>query len=292
MFEARLTQGGLLKKVSQKADDAVVLLHSPSITNPGKLLCVQVLEATRELITEANFEVSSAGISLQAMDSSHVSLVGLNLRADGFEHFRCDRSFSMGMNLNNMNKMLKCANNDDVITMRAEDGADVVTFLFESPNGDRVSEFELKLMDITTENLGIPDTEYSANVRMSSAEFARICKDLSSIGDTVEISVTKDGIKFATAGDIGAANIICRQDASVDRSEDEKTVIDMTEPVDLTFALRYLISFTKATSLSPAVIIKLSRELPIVVEYRITDMGHVRYYLAPKIDEEEMEEEN
>lgn len=292
MFEARLTQGGLLKKVSQKADDAVVLLHSPSITNPGKLLCVQVLEATRELITEANFEVSSAGISLQAMDSSHVSLVGLNLRADGFEHFRCDRSFSMGMNLNNMNKMLKCANNDDVITMRAEDGADVVTFLFESPNGDRVSEFELKLMDITTENLGIPDTEYSANVRMSSAEFARICKDLSSIGDTVEISVIKDGIKFATAGDIGAANIICRQDASVDRSEDEKTVIDMTEPVDLTFALRYLISFTKATSLSPAVIIKLSRELPIVVEYRITDMGHVRYYLAPKIDEEEMEEEN
>lgn len=43
------------------------------------------------------------------MDSSHVSLVALNLRSDGFEHFRCDRNFSMGLNLNNMDKMLKCA---------------------------------------------------------------------------------------------------------------------------------------------------------------------------------------
>lgn len=42
------------------------------------------------------------------MDSSHVSLVALTLRSDGFEHFRCDRNFSMGLNLNNMDKMLKC----------------------------------------------------------------------------------------------------------------------------------------------------------------------------------------
>lgn len=41
------------------------------------------------------------------MDSSHVSLVALSLRSDGFEHFRCDRNFSMGLNLNNMDKMLK-----------------------------------------------------------------------------------------------------------------------------------------------------------------------------------------
>ena len=54
----------------------------------------------------------------QAMDSSHVSLVSLSLRSDGFEHYRCDRNLSMGMNLGNMAKMLKCANNDDIITMK------------------------------------------------------------------------------------------------------------------------------------------------------------------------------
>ena len=39
-------------------------------------------------------------------------------------------------------------------------------------------------MDIDSEHLGIPEAEYQAIVRMPSAEFARICKDLSSIGDT------------------------------------------------------------------------------------------------------------
>jgi proliferating cell nuclear antigen len=56
----------------------------------------QVIEAIKDLIEDANFDCNASGFSLQAMDSSHVSLVCLNLRADGFEHFRCDRTLSMG----------------------------------------------------------------------------------------------------------------------------------------------------------------------------------------------------
>jgi proliferating cell nuclear antigen len=110
------------------------------------------------------------------MDSSHVSLVAMLLRQDGFEHYRCDRNVTMGMNLTNMSKMLKCAGNDDIITMKADDDGDVVTFMFESPNQDKISDFELKLMDIDSEHLGIPDTEYEAVVKMPSTEFQRICR--------------------------------------------------------------------------------------------------------------------
>ena len=66
-----------------------------------------MLDSIKDLVSEANFECSGTGFSLQAMDSSHVSLVSLNLKADGFEHFRCDRPISMGMNLGNMAKCLK-----------------------------------------------------------------------------------------------------------------------------------------------------------------------------------------
>lgn len=31
-------------------------------------------------------------------------------------------------------------------------------------------------MDIDSEHLGIPETDYSANIRMPSSEYARICK--------------------------------------------------------------------------------------------------------------------
>ena len=65
----------------------------------------KLTEAMKDLVTEANFDCSTTGISLQAMDSSHVSLVALLLRADGFDHFRCDRNISLGINLGSMGKV-------------------------------------------------------------------------------------------------------------------------------------------------------------------------------------------
>ncbi|XP_044965321.1 proliferating cell nuclear antigen-like [Hordeum vulgare subsp. vulgare] len=115
-----------------------------------------------ELVTDANFDCSGTGFSLQAMDSSRVTLVALLLRSEGFEHYRCDRNVSMGMNLGNMAKMLCCAGSNDIITIKADDGSDIVTFMFESSNQDKIADFEMKHMDIDSEHLGIPDSEYQA----------------------------------------------------------------------------------------------------------------------------------
>lgn len=50
----------------------------------------------------------------------------------------------------------------------------------------------------------------SANVRLPGGDYARIMRDLCSIGDTVVVSATKDGVRFSTTGDIGTANITVR----------------------------------------------------------------------------------
>lgn len=64
------------------------------------------------------------------------------------------------------------------------------------------------------------------------------------------------------------------------------------EPVSLTFALRYLNSFTKASPLSNTATISLSSELPVVVEYKIAEMAYIRIYLAPKVEDEDEEMRN
>lgn len=43
-----------------------------------------------------------------------------------------------------------------------------------------------------------------------AADYARIVKDLSTIGDTADISASKDAVKFSTSGDIGRANVTIR----------------------------------------------------------------------------------
>merc|ERR1712060_662864 len=238
-FEARLVQGNLLKKV---------------------------LESLKDLLNEATWDCSDSGIQLQAMDNSHVSLVSVNLRADGFDKFRCDRQLSMGMSLESMAKILRCAANDDIITVKAQDQADTVTFMFESPNQEKVSDYEMKLMNLDQEHLGIPETDYSAVIKMPSGEFQRV--------------------KFSAAGDIGTGNIKLAQTANVDK-EEEAVIIEMQEPVTLTFACRYLNMFTKASCLASQVSLSMSPDVPLVVEYNIGEIGHVRYYLAPKIEDED-----
>lgn len=48
---------------------------------------------------------------------------------------------------------------------------------------DTNSHFKMKLTQTVGEYLGIPEEEYHATVRMPQARLAKICKDLSSIGD-------------------------------------------------------------------------------------------------------------
>jgi hypothetical protein len=43
-------------------------------------------------------------------------------------------SLVAGMKLANLSKILKCAGNDDAITMKSEDNGDTITFMFESPS--------------------------------------------------------------------------------------------------------------------------------------------------------------
>jgi len=260
MFEARLVEGHILKKL---------------------------VDAMKDLVSDANIDVSNTGLALQAMDSSHVSLCAVLLRADGFDHFRADRNLTLGLNFVSLSKILKCAGNSDIITMKAEDDGDSINFMFETPSQDRISDFEMKLMDIDSEHLGIPGQDYKVCIQMPAAEFQRICRDMQVLGETCAIKAEKGGVKFSVSGDMGTGNIICRPTSKDDAKDEEKTVIDVEEPLELTFALRYLNLFTKATPLSSTVTLKMSPEVPLVVEYPIGDAGYVRYYLAPKIDDEE-----
>lgn len=52
-----------------------------------------------------------------------------------------------------MSKILKCAGNDDNITMRAADDGDKITLTFEAKNETEVSEYDIKLMNLDTEYL-------------------------------------------------------------------------------------------------------------------------------------------
>jgi proliferating cell nuclear antigen len=145
---------------------------------------LQVVDAIKDLVQDCNFDCNDSGIALQAMDNSHVALVSMLLNQDAFSPYRCDRNIALGVNLSSLTKVLRAAQNDDLLTLKAEDNPDVLNLVFESSNNDRISEYDLKLMDIDQEHLGIPDTEYAATISMPSSEFKRICTDLAAMSES------------------------------------------------------------------------------------------------------------
>lgn len=161
--------------------------------------------------TDANFQCGEDAIELQAMDNSHVALVAVKLGNDGFSSYRCDRPVTLGVNLNSLTKVLKCAKDNDIVTLKASDDGDILNLTYEGARSDRIAEYDMKLMDIDADQLGIPDTDYDAKVTMPSNELSRIVRDLAQLGESVRIEVSKEGVRFAAEGETANGSVLLKQ---------------------------------------------------------------------------------
>jgi proliferating cell nuclear antigen len=89
------------------------------------------VEAIKDLVTDVNIDIISTGISLQAMDSSHVALVHLNL-SEGFEMIRVDRNMTIGISISHLAKVMKLVNNGDSLTLKCEDEPTFLTIICQN----------------------------------------------------------------------------------------------------------------------------------------------------------------
>lgn len=231
---------------------------------------------------------------MESMDDAHIALVSMKLGVEAFSSYRCDRSISLGLNIESLLKVLRTANNNDVLTMRAEDDGDLLTLVFEdSSNPDRISEYNLKLLNIDQEHMSIPEQEYTATVTLPSSEYQRIIRDLTQLGDSITIDAAKDGVRFTAEGDIGSGSVSLKANTNV--GEDEKSIdIAVEEPVALGFNSKYLTQTCKAAPLAPRVSLNMCKRIPIFISYKL-QAGHFSFFLAPQIsegDEEDDEDED
>merc|ERR1712167_195202 len=249
------------------------------------VLLKKVVDAMRDLCKEVNFDCSEKGLQVQSMDSSHVALVSLMLRESAFADFKCDRPTSLGMNIESLAKIFKMCGPSDSLKMKWENDADIVNFQCEGADEDRIADFDLKLMQIESEHMEIPEQQYKVVAKLPSGEFLRICRDLKEFGETMVVNASKEGIRFSVQGDIGTGNVLLKPRES--EKPEERVALTVHEPVTATFALRYLVNFSKAAPLCSCVELGLGPDAPLLVKYDLekTDNGHMQFYLAPKIDE-------
>jgi len=74
------------------------------------------------------------------MDASHVALVSLTLKEQGFAEYRSDGVMTLGLCVQNLSKLLKLCDSDDIITLKAEEqDPSFLTLIFEDNSNPIIS---------------------------------------------------------------------------------------------------------------------------------------------------------
>lgn len=238
-----------------------------------------LIDAIKDLLQETNFEIDQHGLRIKSMNGTHSTLVQMNLNGSAFDEFYCAEKRIFGVNMINLNKLIKTVNNNEtiIISMKRSDTTKIMIDIMNSQK-QIVTHYSLLLMDLDIDSIEIPQTMYPGIIKIDSTDFQKIIRDMHSLGETVDIQSTYEELVFRCKGDFAEQETRYNLRERSDADDSEAT----TEIVQGQFLLKELNAFIKCTSLSPTIDLYLQNDLPIVVEYDVAGLGSIKMALAPK----------
>lgn len=227
----------------------------------------KIIDGIKDLCNDGNIDFSDSGILMQVMDASHVSLCSMLMRVNLFKSYNCPQPMSLGINFKTLAMMLKNAKG----SLKLKSNGNKLELTVQKLTG--TAHYTMNLMDIDSEHLAVPQTEYAAVCVLSSDIFGKVMKDLSDFSDTCTLNIGET-LSVSAKGDMGMVEW---------KADDCKCVVH-SETAPLQFSLRYMSLFSKC-AVSPQVIISMSPDMPICLAFVIEQHGFMKFYLAPKIVE-------
>ena len=243
-----------------------------------------LIEALKEILTDANFECDETGIKMIAMDSSRTVLVHLKLQADKFESYLCTEKKVLGISMINLFRVIKTMNNNDTLTLFLEREKDsVLGIKIENSEKNTTSTFHLNLMDLHVDNIQIPSVEFESVITMPSTDFQKIIRDMHNYADLIDIKSVDDHLIFSCKGDF------CSQETIIGETQMGMNFAKNKKPDEIIqgeFALKHLVLFGKCTNLCNSIQMFLKNDYPLVIKYTVASLGEIKLCLAPSCQEE------
>ena len=250
-----------------------------------------LVEALKEILTEANFTFDSTGIKVIAMDSSHTVLVHLKLEADSFCSYYCPESITLGIGLMNMFKLMKTMNNNSILTLYLEK-QDPNRLGIKIENGDKetTTTYKLNVLDLPQNEMNIPPATFTSVITMCAADFQKICRDMYNLSDTIEVKSIDEQLFFSCKGDFAEQETIMGTTAAQGEeysNKTKKTLIhnNSNKIVQGIYSLKFLVLFTKCTNLSNSIELYLKNDFPLILKYSCATLGTIKLVLAPQIND-------
>jgi len=243
-----------------------------------------MITALKDVLTDASITFTKQGMKIINFDKTHTILVNVMLHADKFEYYRCDPDkIIVCANTLHLFKVISTMSNDDTLSIYI-DNADyhdgVVSHLgLQYDNGDikQCYSQKLRLIEPDTEELVIPDVEYSTVINMPTTDFQKIIRDLNGISDRIEIKSVGNDLIFSCEGNFATSRIF--------RSESDGNMEFVNKPdasviIQGEFSLKSLSHFIKCTPLCSHLEMYLGNDLPLIIKYDVASLGSISLVLA------------
>lgn len=254
-----------------------------------------IMKNLKNFSQDVEFVVSEDGVYTQGMDGSHCCLFEMILKSNWFDKFETDKRYVLGLNCELLAKVLNCLEQSQKIMMQYTEDRDDL-FISLSPNDGEssiVKVFHLPLIDIESNLLEIPETEYSADIAMSSDDFGKLVNQLSIFGKDIRFELS-DSIKVTGKGDDGTMSAIIKEDDIFMYAAEE----DME--LSLEYAGGFIVMMTAFSKLNKKIQIHFSEEMPMKIQYGLDnfmdddededeeckDKNFIRFFLAPKVHDD------
>ena len=244
-----------------------------------------LIEALKEILTDTNLIIDNSGIKLIATDNSKIVLIHMKLLSENFEHFVCNEKVKIGINMNNLFKLIKTMGNNDILSLfmtKNETNKLGIQIHNESKNSQTL--FKLNLLDISEEEIKIPPAEFETELTLPSSDFQKIIRDMTNIGDSIDIKSYGDNLILECKGDFATQETILNETKEAN-SEGLKFSITAKpdQPIQGVFSLKYLVLFTKCTNLCNLIHIYIKNDYPLIIKYTVANLGDIKLCLSPNV---------
>ena len=239
-----------------------------------------LVEALKEILTDANIQLDSGGLKIMTMDPTHTVLVHLKLDSTKFEKYSCPNKLTIGISMLCLFKLIKTMNNNDTLSLYIEkDDPNRLGIRIENGEKNQLTKYKLNLMDIPEEHIDIPPATFESVLTMPSNDFQKICRDMHNIADNIEIKSVGNQLLFSCKGDYA------EQETTLGETHTGMSFIQNNNPEEVVqgiFALKHLVLFTKCTNLCNSIELYLKNDYPLIIKYNVASLGNVKLCLAPK----------
>lgn len=241
-----------------------------------------LFEVLKEIVHDVSLQFDSSGIRLLTMDGARCALISMKLRADSFEEFHCDGKYTVGVNVASMFKLVRTTGSHDTITLyMLPSASNELGITIQNADKNSLTDFRLKLLDVDSEEITIPDVEFDSVITMPSAYFQRLCRDALNLADHMTIRSQGNTLTLSCSGDFA------RQETQIGQADAGMAICSRPDAgrVEGKFSLKYLSLFCKASSLCNTLELYLKESFPLIMKYNIASLGEVKFVLAPSADE-------